>query len=99
MKNSLPGSPNYSVLSLKNGFHGTLLGSLSATRFNPVRKADIPAFDWPSAEPPHYRYPLDENAEANRESEKASLEDISAQIDIWQHEKGSEVVAIIMEPI
>ena len=81
MRNMAPGSPNYAVLSLKNGFHGTLLGSLSATRFNPLRKADIPAFDWPVAEPPQYRYPLEDNAEVNRKSEEASLADIRAKIE------------------
>ena len=81
MRNMAPGSPNYAVLSLKNGFHGTLLGSLSATRFNPLRKADIPAFDWPVAEPPQYRYPLENNAEVNRKSEEASLADIQAKIE------------------
>ena len=49
MSNSAPGSPDYAILSLKNGFHGRLLGTLSSTRTNPVHKVDIPAFDWPAA--------------------------------------------------
>ena len=67
MLNLPPGSPNYSFLSFKSGFHGRLLGALSATRTNPLHKVDFPAFDWPAAEPPRYRYPLSENVEYNRQ--------------------------------
>ena len=66
MDNLPPGSPNFSILPFKSGFHGRLLGALSATRTNPLHKLDIPAFDWPAAEPPRYKYPLAENAEYNR---------------------------------
>ena len=66
MLNKAPGSPNYSIMSFKSGFHGRQLGALSATRTNPLHKLDIPAFDWPAAEPPRYKYPLSENAEYNR---------------------------------
>jgi 4-aminobutyrate aminotransferase/(S)-3-amino-2-methylpropionate transaminase len=65
---------------LKNGFHGTLLGSLSATRYGGIRKVDIPAFDWPQAEPPAYRYPLEDNEEFNTQTENESLADIKAKI-------------------
>jgi len=65
--NQAPGSPMYSVLSFNSGFHGRSLGALSATRTNPLHKVDFPAFDWPSAEPPRYKYPLSENAEYNKE--------------------------------
>ena len=66
MDNSLPGTPNYSILSFKSGFHGRLLGALSATRTNPTHKVGFPAFDWPAAEPPRYKYPLAENEAYNR---------------------------------
>jgi 4-aminobutyrate aminotransferase-like enzyme len=46
MNNKKPGSPNYSILSFKGGFHGRLFGSLSATRNKAIHKLDIPAFDW-----------------------------------------------------
>ena len=32
LANQLPGSPDYGILSFKNGFHGTMLGALSTTR-------------------------------------------------------------------
>ena len=59
--NSLPGSANLGILSFKSGFHGRLFGSLSTTRTNPLFKLDLPAFDWPAAEPPRYKFPLSEN--------------------------------------
>lgn len=58
MLNQAPGSPNHSILSLKSGFHGRLLGCLSTTRTNPLHKVDFPAFPWPAAEPPRYKHPL-----------------------------------------
>ena len=73
IENQLPGSPHYGILSFKNGFHGTMLGSLSTTRntnrIGSFRKVDIPAFDWPMAEPPVYRYPVEDpaNEAYNRE--------------------------------
>ena len=75
-----------------------MLGALSATRTNPLHKLDIPAFDWPAAEPPRYRYPLAENAEYNSAQDQASLVDVRAKIEEWA-QKGSEVVCIIVEPI
>ena len=71
--NNAPGSPPYGILSFKNGFHGTMLGSLSTTRnmsrIGIFRKVDIPSFDWPMAEPPVYRYPVEDpaNEAYNRE--------------------------------
>ena len=72
IENQQPGSPPYGILSFKNGFHGTMLGSLSTTRntnkIGSYRKVDIPAFDWPMAEPPSYRYPVTDadNIEYNK---------------------------------
>ena len=98
MLNQAPGSPAYSILSFKSGFHGRLLGALSATRTNPIHKLDIPSFDWPAAEPPRYRHPLAENVEYNRAQDQASLADVRAKIEEWK-QKGSEVVSVIVEPI
>jgi 4-aminobutyrate aminotransferase / (S)-3-amino-2-methylpropionate transaminase len=99
MKNSAPGSPNYAILSLKQGFHGRLLGSLSTSRTKAMHKVDIPAFDWPAAQNPIYKYPLAENADYNRAQDQMSLADVRAKIEQWKVEKGSEVVAVIIEPI
>jgi len=60
MLNKMPGSPNFAILSLKKSFHGRLFGTLSATRTKPMYKVDLPSFSWPAAEPPAYKFPLDE---------------------------------------
>lgn len=65
MLNVAPGAPNYGILSFKSGFHGRLFATLSTTRTKPLFKWDLPAFDWPAAEPPRYKYPLDANKEYN----------------------------------
>lgn len=38
MDNAAPGTPALSVLSLKGGFHGRMLGSLSTTRSKAIHK-------------------------------------------------------------
>ena len=97
--NSVPGSPKIAVLSFKSGFHGRLLGSLSTTRTNPLFKLDLASFDWPAAEPPRYKWPLQDNAEYNAAQDEASLADVRAKIDQWKAEKGVETCAVLIEPI
>ena len=99
MLNLAPGAPNTSILSFKSGFHGRGLGTLSSTRTNPLHKVGLPAFDWPAAEPPRYKYPLEDNVEYNTAQDKASLTDVRAKISEWKTEKNSEVCAIVIEPI
>ena len=97
--NSLPGSANYGILSFKQGFHGRLFGSLSSSTSKALHKLDMPAFDWPHAISPEYKYPLEENEEYNRAQDDASIADARAKIEQWKTEKGCEVVATIIEPI
>jgi len=61
----------------------------------------MPAFDWPAAKPPSYRYPLDipDNLEYNKEQDRLSLADVRSKIEQWKAEKGKEVVAVVIEPI
>jgi 4-aminobutyrate aminotransferase-like enzyme len=59
----------------------------------------MPAFDWPAAVPPYYRYPLDKNTEYNCEQDRLSLADVRSKIEQWKVEKGTEVVAVVVEPI
>ena len=66
MDNAQPGAPNTSILSFKSGSHGRLIGALSATSSDPLHKVGFPAFDWPAAEPPRYKYPLENNKEYNK---------------------------------
>jgi 4-aminobutyrate aminotransferase / (S)-3-amino-2-methylpropionate transaminase len=99
MCNISPGSPNLAVLGFKSSFHGRLFGSLSVTRSKNVHKLDIPAFDWPSAEPPRYKYPLAHHEEYNRKEDERSLAEVRQLVHQWKAEKGMEVAAVIIEPI
>ena len=98
MDNEAPGAPKTTILSFKSGFHGRLIGCLSATRTNPLHKVGFPAFDWPAAEPPRYKYPLEENVEYNRAQDEASLADVRAKMAEYKA-NGKEVCAVIIEPI
>ena len=84
-----------SILSFKRGFHGRLMGSLSATRSKAIHKVDIPAYNWPVANIPLYKYPLEENREYNLEQDKICLAEVESLIDTWE----SPVSAILLEPI
>ena len=95
IKNMHPGSPNVHILSFKKGFHGRTLGSLSATRSNPVYKMDIPAFPWPSAPFPDLKYPLCKYENENRAEEDRCLEETKEIIDNNLH----PIAAMIIEPI
>ena len=64
-----------------------------------MHKVDIPAFNWPAAQNPVYKYPLADNAEYNDAQDQASLADIRAKISEWKSVHGKEVVAVIMEPV
>lgn len=95
LKNEAPGSPDLAILSFKHGFHGRLFGSLSTTRSKPIHKLDIPSFDWPQADFPAIKYPLEDNVEANKAEEARCLAVVEAAI------KGhhAPVAAAIIEPI
>lgn len=54
-------------------FHGRTLGSLSTTHSKYIHKIDIPAFDWPIASFPEYKYPLEENVRENLQEDERCL--------------------------
>lgn len=76
-----------------------MFGCLSATRSKAIHKVDIPAFDWPCAEPPLYKYPLSDFEEYNKAQDDSKLKGVEEAIDAVFKEKGQEVVAVIIEPI
>lgn len=39
-------------------------------------QVDVPAFDWPMAPFPRYKYPLEENADYNKKQDDACLEKV-----------------------
>ncbi|EPQ30283.1 uncharacterized protein PFL1_02399 [Pseudozyma flocculosa PF-1] len=101
MRNQAPGSPDLSILSFSQAFHGRLFGSLSATRSKAIHKVDIPSFNWPSVPWPAVRYPLSEHARENADAERASLAMVEEAI-VDSRKPGSPygaVAALIVEPI
>lgn len=83
LNNTVPGSPDLSILSFRDSFHGRGFGSLSTTRSKAVHKLDIPSFNWPQAHFPALRYPLDQNIEANRAEEAKCLKEVEELIRTW----------------
>lgn len=67
-------------LILIGSFHGRTLGCLSTTHSKYIHKLDIPAFDWPIASFPKYKYPLEENARENKEEDKRCLAEVSSTL-------------------
>ncbi|XKL68492.1 hypothetical protein PGB90_003983 [Kerria lacca] len=96
--NMPPGSPDLSILSFKGGFHGRTIGILSTTHSKYIHKIDIPAFDWPVAPFPQYRYPLDENKKENKKEDEFCLQQVEHLIEEYEN-KGKPVAGIIVEPI
>ncbi|KAK5203315.1 4-aminobutyrate transaminase [Exophiala xenobiotica] len=95
LENKEPGSPHYSILSFRKGFHGRLFGSLSTTHSKPIHKLDIPAFDWPCAPFPELNYPLENHAQENRQEEERCL----AETDRILTEFRSPPAAMVVEPV
>lgn len=98
MINKAPGSPQLAILSFMGGFHGRTFGTLSTTHTNPLHKLDIPAFDWPIAPFPKYKYPLEDNVRENNEEDKKCLAEVEDLIE-KSRKNGKPVVGLIVEPI
>jgi 4-aminobutyrate aminotransferase/(S)-3-amino-2-methylpropionate transaminase len=96
--NQPPGSPKLSILSFVGAFHGRTLGVLSTTHSKYVHKVDVPAFDWPIAQFPQYRYPLEENVRENAEEDKRCLARVEELFQEYK-KKGVPVAGITVEPI
>lgn len=84
MRNAEPGSPNsMCVISFQRGFHGRLMGTLSATRSKPMHKVDVPALShWPAA-------PFPENAQ----DEERCLDAVDRLM------RENRVAALVVEPV
>ena len=93
------GSPDLAILSFKGSFHGRTLGTLSTTHSKPIHKLDIPAFDWPIASFPRYKYPLEENVEYNKNQDLVCLSECEDLIQDFKTNKNRPVAAIVVEPI
>ena len=80
MENQAPGSPNFAILSFMSAFHGRTFGALNTTRTKAMHKVDFPALEWPAAEPPRYKHPLDKHSAYNKEQDRLSLADVRSKI-------------------
>ncbi|XP_026686648.1 4-aminobutyrate aminotransferase, mitochondrial-like, partial [Diaphorina citri] len=79
-------------------FHGRTLGCLSTTHSKYIHKIDIPAFDWPIASFPKYKYPLEENERENKAEDEKCLAEVEDLITKY-NKKGTPVAGIVVEPI
>ncbi|XP_050664409.1 4-aminobutyrate aminotransferase, mitochondrial [Leptidea sinapis] len=98
MLNQVPGSPKLSILSFMGGFHGRTLGALSTTRSKAIHKLDSPAFDWPVAPFPRYKYPLDQHQTENHQEDNKCLEQVADVIQQYS-KKPNPVAGVLVEPI
>jgi 4-aminobutyrate aminotransferase / (S)-3-amino-2-methylpropionate transaminase len=83
------------VVSFAGAFHGRGLGPLSATHSKVIHKADLPAFDWPTAPFPANRFPLARYAEENARAEASAIAELEAILDRRQ----GKVAAVLIEPM
>ncbi|CAI5756444.1 unnamed protein product [Candida verbasci] len=95
MHNQAPGSPELAILSFERAFHGRLFASGSTTCSKPIHKLDLPAFKWPKAEFPSYKYPLDENVEANKKEDERCLAIVEDLFKTWS----IPIAGVLVEPI
>uniref|UniRef100_A0A914WCW9 (S)-3-amino-2-methylpropionate transaminase n=1 Tax=Plectus sambesii TaxID=2011161 RepID=A0A914WCW9_9BILA len=98
MKQLPPGTPSLSVLAFQGAFHGRTMGMLSVTRSKAIHKVDVPAFDWPIANFPRYKYPLNKNVDYNKKQDTACLQEVEKIIGDRKKDK-RDVAALIVEPI
>lgn len=98
MTNQAPGTPKLSVLSFDGGFHGRTAAALSCTHSKAIHKLDVPLYDWPTADFPRYKYPLEDHLWENAAEDHRCLDKVEEIIEA-QDKKGCPVVGIIIEPI
>jgi 4-aminobutyrate aminotransferase/(S)-3-amino-2-methylpropionate transaminase len=98
LKHQAPGSPKLSILSFKGGFHGRTLGLLSCSNSRPIQGVDIPSMNWPKADFPQYRYPLDQNNKENNKEDQRCLA-IVEELLVKATADGEPVAGVITEPI
>lgn len=98
LKHEAPGSPRLSILSFKGAFHGRTVGLLSCSNSRPMQGVDIPSLNWPKADFPSYRYPLEENTAENSAEDERCLALVREKIHSATAD-GQPVAGVISEPI
>ncbi|VDN23808.1 unnamed protein product [Gongylonema pulchrum] len=98
MRHEPPGTPNLSVLSFHGAFHGRSLTALSISHSKAIHKVDLPAFHWPVAQFPLYKYPLEKNVQYNAQQDQQCLAQVEELIK-ERKKANQDVAALIVEPI
>lgn len=98
LMNKAPGSPDLTVLSFTNAFHGRTMGALALTHSKWIHKLDFPVPEWPVAHFPDLKYPLEDFVRENMEEENKCLEEVEDLIHSW-NKKGKPIVGAVIEPI
>lgn len=70
----------------------------SCTHSKAIHKVDIPAFDWPIADFPRYKYPLNEYSDYNQREDDRCLAKVEDLIEKYNR-KAIPVAGMIIEPI
>jgi len=84
------------VIHYRKAFHGRTGYTLSLTNTADPRKyMYFPLFDWPRVDPPAMIFPVEDNIDAIKAAEEASLK----QIDDAIKEHGHDIACLIIEPI
>jgi len=99
MVNQAPGTPKLSILSFHGGFHGRTGAALSVTHSKAIHKLDVPLFDWPCADFPRYKYPLEENVRENEAEDERCLAKVEEIIEASYKGQYLPVTGVIVEPI
>lgn len=99
MLGSLSTTRSKAIHKVRSSFASLSLLPLQRDRLMGVfpPQLDVPAFDWPAVAFPELKYPLEQNAAANKAAEEASLKAVEGTIVAWKNK--SPVAALIVEPI
>ena len=98
LENRGPGAPKFSILGFRQGFHGRSLTAFSCAISNPAFAMHLPRYDWPQADFPRYRYPLEEFERENAAEDARCLATVEDAIETYR-KKGQDVAGVIIEPI
>jgi len=98
LQHQAPGSPKLSILAFRGAFHGRTVGLLSCSNSRPIQGVDIPTINWPKADFPQYKYPLEENLADNKKEDERCLAMVEELIEKATKE-GCPVAGVISEPI
>lgn len=74
------------------------MGTLSTTHSKAIHKLDVPAFDWPTASFPKYKYPLEEHFKENKAEDDKCLAQVEELIEEYNKKGGYTCTFFYVEP-